>query len=73
MYLLAGHHHIIRATFRFKEDLKQKAAMFLERVREKRKLWDITFVGFHIRRTDYIRFIKVHLMPALMISVWHYI
>ncbi|XP_050701755.1 uncharacterized protein LOC126988037 isoform X12 [Eriocheir sinensis] len=53
MYLLAGHHDTIRAAFRFKEDLKQKIARFLEGVRERRGRRDITFVGFHIRRTDY--------------------
>ncbi|XP_050701779.1 galactoside alpha-(1,2)-fucosyltransferase 2-like isoform X29 [Eriocheir sinensis] len=58
MYSLKGHHHTIRAAFRFKEDLKQKVAKFLEGVRQKRGRRDITFVGFHIRRTDYRRVIK---------------
>lgn len=63
MYVLAEHQHTIRDAFRFREDLQQKAANFLEKVQERRRLRDITFIGFHIRRTDYTRFIKVHLMP----------
>ncbi|XP_050701782.1 galactoside alpha-(1,2)-fucosyltransferase 2-like isoform X2 [Eriocheir sinensis] len=54
MWLIAGHHHTIRAAFRIRDDLKQKAARFLEGVRQRRGRRDITFVGFHIRRTDYI-------------------
>ncbi|XP_050701785.1 galactoside alpha-(1,2)-fucosyltransferase 1-like isoform X2 [Eriocheir sinensis] len=65
MWLLAGHHDTIRAAYRIREDLRQKAARFLEGVRQKRGLQDITFVGFHIRRTDYTKVIKTYYKCSL--------
>ncbi|XP_050701761.1 uncharacterized protein LOC126988037 isoform X18 [Eriocheir sinensis] len=60
MWLLAGHHDTIRAAFRIGEDLRQKAARFLEGVRQKRGRRDITFVGFHIRWAEYTQMIKTY-------------
>ncbi|MPC36448.1 Galactoside 2-alpha-L-fucosyltransferase 2 [Portunus trituberculatus] len=57
MWMLAQHFSIIRASYRIRAELQQEARRFLERARHGRGR-NVTFVGLHIRRGDYVNFIK---------------
>ncbi|XP_037794194.1 galactoside alpha-(1,2)-fucosyltransferase 2-like [Penaeus monodon] len=57
MKMLAGHHAVIRSNFQIRRELKQKAQNFLDKIRKKVGE-NTTFIGFHIRRSDYVKFTK---------------
>ncbi|KAG7169695.1 Galactoside 2-alpha-L-fucosyltransferase 2-like 2, partial [Homarus americanus] len=59
MRLLAGHHHTIRNNFKIRPDLQATALSFLSRVRARRGR-NVTFVGVHVRRGDYVRYMEYY-------------
>ncbi|XP_069994999.1 galactoside alpha-(1,2)-fucosyltransferase 2-like [Penaeus vannamei] len=58
MKMLAGHHSTVRKNFQIRGELKKKAQNFLGKIR-KSVGKNPTFVGFHIRRTDYVKFSQI--------------
>ncbi|XP_053653594.2 galactoside alpha-(1,2)-fucosyltransferase 2 [Cherax quadricarinatus] len=54
---LANHHSVIRSVFKIRPVLQARALSFLNRVRAANR-GNITFVGVHIRRKDYVSFAK---------------
>nr|XP_045602968.1 galactoside alpha-(1,2)-fucosyltransferase 2-like [Procambarus clarkii] len=57
MRMLADHHHVIRSNLRIRPELQAKVSSFLDRVRALRGD-NITFVGVHVRRGDYVRYME---------------
>ncbi|KAK7072187.1 hypothetical protein SK128_022899 [Halocaridina rubra] len=57
MKMLSGYHDKIRQNFRIRDDLKEKALLFLKNLRDQMSTKP-TFIGFHIRRGDYLNFME---------------
>ncbi|XP_042890484.1 galactoside alpha-(1,2)-fucosyltransferase 2-like [Penaeus japonicus] len=55
MKMLAGHHSKVRSNFQIRDDLKRKAMNFLDKIRKSSRRKP-TFIGFHIRRKDYVKY-----------------
>ncbi|XP_045603110.2 uncharacterized protein [Procambarus clarkii] len=58
MKMVAERHHLIHTTFKIRPNHQAKASSFLESARA-RKGDNVTFVGVHVRRGDYLDFMKV--------------
>ncbi|KAK3879764.1 hypothetical protein Pcinc_015695 [Petrolisthes cinctipes] len=58
MKMLADYHQTVRNNFNIRSDLQAKAKSFLDGVRRTRGYDDVTFIGVHIRRGDYVNFME---------------